>query len=115
MFILHGGGGSGSCSSVRMRGSGASSGSTSVKIRVFGTDCIGRVWLALWPAASPGAPRQSEKTGGLRSELEWLERESAGLRSELGRARLSKPAVGNYNVKKFRKTWSRERQKNVKW
>ena len=33
---------------------------------------VGRVWLALWPAANPGAPGQSEKCRALvGSELEW--------------------------------------------
>ena len=38
-------------SSVKMRGSGASS---SVKMRVSGTDVVGCVWLALWPAVTHG-------------------------------------------------------------
>ena len=50
--------GSGASSNVKIRGSGVSS---SVKMRVSGTDFlvkivfVGRVWLALWLAANPGA------------------------------------------------------------
>ena len=92
-----GGGGSGSSSSVKCwapeRARGARVWKCGAPERARGAarawKCgspeltVGCVWLALWPAANPGAPRQSEKRG-LRSELEWLECKSAGLRSELG-------------------------------
>ena len=65
---------------MKMRGSGASS---SVIMRVSGTDCRTRL-AGTMAAANPGALYYGKvKNAGLRSGLEWLGRESAGLRSEL--------------------------------
>ena len=66
-----GGGGFGASSSVKMRGSGASGASSRVKMGISGTDSVGRVRLALWPAANPG--RCSKPAVGGDERLERIE------------------------------------------
>ena len=67
---------------MKMRGSGASS---SEKVGVSGTDFVGCVWLAFWPAANPGALRRLPE------------------RFAFGLAAVSRPwaVMNGLNVKKF--------------
>ena len=74
----------------------------------------GCLWLALWPAANPGAPQQSEKC----EALEQAERARAWKYWAPERVRLSKLAVGGdkwLERTEISKIMISVSEKNVKW
>ena len=66
-----------------------------MKMRVSGTVCRTRL-AGFWPAANPGAPRQSEKCRAPeRAQVARARAWRCGAPERARRARLNKPAVGS--------------------